>query len=247
MTAWKESRAVLPMISSSSCAEPTPGTCTRMRSEPWRWIEGSRVPASSTRRRMISRLCCIVRWSSAAFWAAVSVTTSWSPSALTSNSREPAPMIEMTGCARSCAALTAAVHAGGVADADAQLLGVALEAADGADLVAQVAELVAEAGPEALELLGVDGLGLDLDQHVRAAAEVEAEVDEPRRQEGGPAAHRRLELGGERRAALDRLAGVVGLLDPGIEEVRQHDEEAEQADADDEQALPGGVVGHVSE
>ena len=107
-TAWKLSRAVWPMICSSSSADPTPGTCTRMRSAPWRWIDGSRVPASSTRRRMISRLCCMVRWSSAVFCASVSVITSWSPSARVSNSRADAPVIENTGCATSSAAASAA-------------------------------------------------------------------------------------------------------------------------------------------
>jgi len=32
----------------------TPGTCSRMRRSPWRCTEASRVPVSSTRRRMIS-------------------------------------------------------------------------------------------------------------------------------------------------------------------------------------------------
>ena len=32
----------------------SPGTCTRMRSLPWRWMVGSRVPTSSIRRRTIS-------------------------------------------------------------------------------------------------------------------------------------------------------------------------------------------------
>ena len=113
-TAWNDSRAVLPMICRSSSAEPTPGTCTRIRSVPWRWIVGSRVPASSTRRRTISRLCCIVRVSSAAFCAAVSVTTSWSPSARASNSRLPAPVSEKTGLATSAAAASAAFMPAGL-------------------------------------------------------------------------------------------------------------------------------------
>ena len=32
----------------------SPGTCTRMRFSPWRWMVGSRVPTSSIRRRTIS-------------------------------------------------------------------------------------------------------------------------------------------------------------------------------------------------
>ena len=47
-------RAACLMRSGSS----TPGSCTRMRSSPWRWIVGSRVPVSSMRRRTISIDCC---------------------------------------------------------------------------------------------------------------------------------------------------------------------------------------------
>ena len=83
-TGWKLSRAVLPMMASSSSAEPMPGTWIRMRSVPWRWMVGSRVPVSSTRRRMISSDCCIVRSSIADFSAGDSVITSTSPSARTS-------------------------------------------------------------------------------------------------------------------------------------------------------------------
>ena len=107
-TGWNDSRAVLPITASSSSAEPIPGTCTRMRSAPCRWIDGSRVPVSSTRRRMISRLCCIVRWSIAAFSASVSVTTIVSPSARASNSRLDPPVSEKTGCAAACTASSAA-------------------------------------------------------------------------------------------------------------------------------------------
>ena len=55
-TNWKVSLAVLPsrrLMRSGS----TPGTCTRMRSSPWRWMVGSRTPVSSMRRRTISMDC----------------------------------------------------------------------------------------------------------------------------------------------------------------------------------------------
>ena len=244
-TAWKVSRAVLPMICSSSSAEPTPGTCTRMRSAPWRWIDGSRVPASSTRRRMISRLCCMVRWSSAVFCASVSVITSWSPSARVSNSRRRRAGDREDRLRHLVGRLQRRLHAGGIADADAQLLRPGVEPPHAADLVAQVAQLVAQLGPEALELLGVNVGGLDLHQHVRAAAQVEPEVDQPRRQPRRPARHVALHLRRQRLAARHRLAGVVGALDPAVEGVRQRDQDADQADAQDQHALPERKVGHV--
>ena len=49
----KSSLAVLPSISFRRVGSCRPGTCTRMRSTPWRWISGSTVPSSLTRRSMI--------------------------------------------------------------------------------------------------------------------------------------------------------------------------------------------------
>ena len=47
------SLAVLPSSSLRRCGSCRPGTCTRMRSTPWRWISGSTVPSSLTRRSTI--------------------------------------------------------------------------------------------------------------------------------------------------------------------------------------------------
>ena len=49
----KSSLAVLPSSSFSRVGSCRPGTCTRMRSMPWRWISGSTVPSSLTRRSTI--------------------------------------------------------------------------------------------------------------------------------------------------------------------------------------------------
>ena len=49
-TIWKVSLAVCPRMSLRRCGSCRPGTWTRMRSEPWRWIIGSVVPSSLTRR-----------------------------------------------------------------------------------------------------------------------------------------------------------------------------------------------------
>jgi hypothetical protein len=51
-----------------------------------------------------------------------------------------------------------------------------------ADLVAEAPQRVAHLRPQALEPVGVDVLARHLDEEMRAAAQVEAEVDQPRRQ-----------------------------------------------------------------
>ena len=127
----------------------------------------------------------MVRWSSAVFCASVRVTTSWSPSARASNSRAPEPVIEKTGFATSVAAASAASMPAGLPMRMRSSSGPGVQPPHVADLVAQVAEPVAQVGPEPLQLLGVHLLGLDLHQHVRAAAQVEAEVDQPRRRPPG--------------------------------------------------------------
>ena len=52
-TMRKSSLAVLPRISLSRVGSCRPGTCTRMRSTPSRWMVGSTRPSSLTRRSMI--------------------------------------------------------------------------------------------------------------------------------------------------------------------------------------------------
>ncbi len=106
-TGWKVSCAVVPISAFSSEAEPMPGTWIRMRSAPSRWIVGSRVPTSSTRRRMISSDCCMVRSSVAAFSASLSETTRSLPSTVTSRLECPTPVSVTTGLASALAISTA--------------------------------------------------------------------------------------------------------------------------------------------
>ena len=56
-TRWKVIFAVLPISRLTRSGSSMPGSCTRMRVRPWRWIVGSRTPVSSMRRRMISSDC----------------------------------------------------------------------------------------------------------------------------------------------------------------------------------------------
>jgi len=53
-TIWKVSFAVWPRMSFRRCGSCRPGTWTRMRSEPCRWMIGSVVPSSLTRRPITS-------------------------------------------------------------------------------------------------------------------------------------------------------------------------------------------------
>ena len=69
LTSRNSSLAVLPMIALMGPESVTPGSCSRMRSSPWRTMVGSLVPDSSTRRRRISIDCsriCVLRAVSAA-------------------------------------------------------------------------------------------------------------------------------------------------------------------------------------
>ena len=79
----------------------SPGTWTRMRSSPWRWIDASRVPSWSMRRRTTS-----IDWSTADLARSVMacgsrVSEKWPVSStVASNSRtapEPKPTVESRG------------------------------------------------------------------------------------------------------------------------------------------------------
>ena len=222
-----------------------PGTCTRMRSAPWRWIDGSRVPVSSTRRRMISRLCCIVRASIAAFSACVSVTTSVSPSARTSNSRLAPPVIEKTGCAAAATASSAASMPAGWPSRTCSSSGGPSSRRTVPTWSRRSRSRSRSGGPQPLDPLGIDLGGLHLHQHMRAAAQVEPEIDQPLRQPARPERRVRLELRRRRGPGRDGGAGVVRPLDPAIEGVRQRDQDAEHGDPDDQHPLPERKVQHV--
>ena len=113
MTALNVSFAVVPISAFNSAAEPMPGTWISTRSSPWRMIVGSRVPTSSTRRRMISSDCCRVRLSVACFSASDSCTTMSAPSAVTSIVLCPTPVSVITPVPRAPTASSAAAMPSG--------------------------------------------------------------------------------------------------------------------------------------
>ena len=180
-TPWKLRRAVLPMICRSSSAEPTPGTCTRIAVGALaldRGLAGARLvhPAADDLEALLHgalverRLLRLGQGDD----QLVAVGPRLELAGARAGDRED-------GLRHLLRRRQRRVDAGGVADADAQLLRARVQPPHVADLVAQVAEPVAQVGPEPLQLLGVHLLGLDLHQDVRAAPEVEAEVDQPRR------------------------------------------------------------------
>src|SRR5215831_9711813 len=116
-TSWKVSRAVLPISSLSGAVSNKPGTCTRMRSLPWRTICASVVPVKSTRRRTVSiaaLMASVMRCCRPASVGAMMITP---PSALrTSRSVPEKPrMMLPVGCARPLSSLRAASASSGLA------------------------------------------------------------------------------------------------------------------------------------
>ena len=160
-----------------------PGTCTRMRSAPWRWIDGSRVPVSSTRRRMISRLCCMRPRVDRRLLGVgqgddqrVALGARLELAAGAAGDREDrlrgrrAPPAAPPPCRRG-SPMRMRSSSGGLSSRRTVPTWSRRSRSRSRSV-----------GPEPLEPLGVDLRGLDLHQHVRAAAQVEPEVDQPRRQ-----------------------------------------------------------------
>ncbi len=167
-TVWSTRRkvilAVLPssdLIRSGSCS---PGSWTRIWSVPWRWIVGSRVPVSSTRRRTISIDCWM------AFWV-ISLTLS-----------------SVIGGAHLAIGRDAELHAlghrfqdrAGLLDlvfvAERQLDRIAVDAEAGiADI--DLAQLAADAVDDAGQPLAHHRIDIGGEQQMRAALEIEAEAD----------------------------------------------------------------------
>ena len=67
-------RAVWPRISFSRVVSSRPGTCTRIRSAPCAWIDGSVVPSAFRRRSRTCTLCVTAERSLASIPASVIVS-----------------------------------------------------------------------------------------------------------------------------------------------------------------------------
>ena len=96
----KSSLAVLPSNSFSRVGSCRPGTCTRIRSNPWRWISGSTVPSSLTRRSTIW-IDCSTDWRTRSVIAAGGTVNRINPPppSLTSRLRWPLePSNPPSGC-----------------------------------------------------------------------------------------------------------------------------------------------------
>ena len=233
------------MTASSSSAEPIPGTCTRMRSAALaldrRLARAGLVDAAADDLEALLHGAPVDRGllgRGQGHDQRVALGTHVELAARAAGQRKDRLRGRLHRRERR-------VHPVGVADADVQLVRRAVQPPDGPDLVAKVAELVAQHRPEPLHPLGVDVGGLDLDQNVRAAAQVEAEVDQPGGQPARPAGGVGRKLGRRRRAGRQRRPRVVGALDAAVEDVRQRDEDAGHADPEDQDLLPERKVLHL--
>ena len=228
------------MRSLSSSAEPTPGTWIRMRSAPWRWMVGSRVPTSSMRRRMISRLWRTVRSSLASFSAsrepnhdrriaAADLDVAFADAGQRDDRlRQPAHDLERARHRRRGWRCARAARRAARARADDEAHGVALGA-----------QGVAHVGPVALHPVVIDVFDLDLGQEVRAAAQVEPEVDEPGGHPARPELPRRPRSSGVALLGFRRRRSAsLCALDPPVEEVGQGKPDAESHEAPDDHTGP---------
>ena len=202
--------AVLPSSSFSRDGSCRPGTCTRMRSAPWRWIDGSTVPSSLTRRSTI--------------W--IDCSTDW---------RMRSTMAGSVGV-RRITPLPASRHleralAGGAEDAAERLRQLAqlgqrrsvstpsrtrnstvLPRIDAApDCRAASRSTRRTSSRKRLELLLADRVGVDFEQDVRAALQVEAEHEvalRPFRPRTAPSSRGRSSAWrrGRRTSAVSRIA-----------------------------------------
>ena len=179
-TSWKVSLAVRPSSALTCSGLSTPGSCTRMRSWPSRWIVGSLVPVSSMRRRMIS-IDCVDGLAAARLGRGRAEAH-----------RAGAVRGDLDGevgveLAREPAARPRSGPGSRIVNDDR----VALDCEPGiADL--RVAQRVAHALLDRVEALALGRGDIDLEQQIRAAAQVETErhllVRQPARQRARAAA-----------------------------------------------------------
>ena len=157
--------AVLPSSSFSRVGSCRPGTCTRMRSVPWRWISGSTVPSSLTRRSTIWIDCSMV-WRMRSVIAACGTVSRISPppASVTSRLRWPLePSRPPSGC-DSSRSLVSAVWQIGVLVMRTSTRRRARSSAGIADL--GVAQRAAHVVAHLVELLLLHVVGIDLEQQI---------------------------------------------------------------------------------
>ena len=173
-TMRKSILAVLPSSSFSRVGSCRPGTCTRMRSSPWRWISGSTVPSSLTRRSTIW-IDCSTDWRMRSVIAAGGTVSRISPppASLTSRLRWPLePSRPPSGCDSSRSLVSAVWQIGFLGDAHFDVVAAHREPGIG-DL--GFAQHAAHVVADLIELVLLDRVGIDLEQDVRAALQIEAE------------------------------------------------------------------------
>ena len=171
------SLAVLPSSSLSRDGSCRPGTCTRMRSTPWRWIDGSTVPSSLTRRSTIW-IDCSTAWRMRSMIAgSVGVSRISAAAGVDHVDRALAGGAEQAAERLRQLAQLGQRQLTVDALADAELDGVAADRRRGRAAEPVLAHHAAHVVAQRLDLLLAHRVGVDLEQDVRAALQVEAEHD----------------------------------------------------------------------
>ena len=165
--------AVLPRMRLSSVGSCRPGTCTRMRSVPCRWITGSTVPSWLTRRSTIWIDCSIVCRMRSVMAACGTVRRiNPPPASLISRLRWPLePSRPPSGCDRS-RNFASAVCASAILDPHFDII-AARRKAGVTDLV--FTQHATGVVAHLIELLFLDVVGIDLQQQIGAALQIETE------------------------------------------------------------------------
>ena len=171
------SLAVLPSSSFRRDGSCRPGTCTRMRSTPWRWIDGSTVPSSLTRRSTIWIDCSTAWRMRSTIAGSVGVSRIRPPPASTTSTDALAGGAEQ---AAERLRQLAQLRAARASDRRPRGRGTrpccrGSPRAGAAEPV--VAHHAAHVVAQRLDLLLAHRGGIDLEQDVRAALQVEAEHD----------------------------------------------------------------------
>ena len=158
--------AVRPRMSLARAVSCTPGSCTTMRSAPWRWMTGSATPSSLIRLFRVVMFCCSEVSRNARTAASVRVATSLRSLPRALRRHRQVGLVVAQDVARPIPRLF-------VPEPDLHAVAAALDSCMAHILVPQQPAQVAGGGFDALaERLG----GVDLHQEMHAAAQVEPEI-----------------------------------------------------------------------
>ena len=175
------SLAVCPKRSMRRRGSPRPGTCTRMRSAPWRWIVGSTKPSSLMRFSTIGIDCSIVWRMRSVTAASVGVSRiSPPPASATSRVRWPLPCsTPPSGCDKSRSLASAPWKSAPSRSLTSTLLPRTI---GGVDQLMRASRSVRRTSSRSeSQALLAHVSEIDLEEDLRAALQIEAEHQPPLR------------------------------------------------------------------